>query len=203
MKAIITGDIINSRNSSPKETIGDLKSVLQAYGNTPRDWEIYRGDSFQLLVAAPQNSLDVAINIKALLKTEKGRDARMSIGIGDISYQAAAVTESNGDAFVRSGNRFEQLRKSKMNLAVESPWSEFDEEMNLYLQLALIAMDSWSPASAEFMVAQLANEDQSQEVLAEKLDIGQSSVSERKKRAHYDELRQFRKRFKKRVEEHL
>jgi hypothetical protein len=28
----------------------DLKSVLNAYGNEPKDWEIYRGDSFQLVV---------------------------------------------------------------------------------------------------------------------------------------------------------
>ncbi len=203
MQAVITGDIINSRKSSTEETLRDLKLVLQVYGSSPRDWEIYRGDSFQLLVATAKESLDAAINIKAKLKTEKGRDGRMSIGIGEVSYRASAITESNGDAFVRSGNRFDQLRKTKTNLAIESPWSDFDEEMNLYFQLALITMDGWSQASAEFMVAQLADEDQSQQALAEKLGIGQSSVSERKKRAHYDELLRLRQRFKKRVEEYL
>ena len=203
MQAVITGDIINSRNSSTKETLKDLKSVLQVYGKSPRDWEIYRGDSFQLLVAAPGDSLDVAMKIKAMLKTVQDRDGRMSIGIGEVSYRASAITESNGDAFVRSGNRFDQLQTAKTNLAIESPWSDFDDEMNVCFQLALIAMDGWSQASAEFMVSQLADEDQSQQALAEKLGIGQSSVSERKKRAHYDELLQLRKRFKKRVEEYL
>jgi len=203
MQAVITGDIINSRKSSTEKTLRDLKLVLQVYGSSPRDWEIYRGDSFQLLVATPKESLDAAMNIKAKLKTEQGRDGRMSIGIGEVSYRASAITESNGDAFVRSGNRFDQLRKTKTNLAIESPWSDFDEEMNLYFQLALITMDGWSQASAEFMVAQLADEDQSQQALAEKLGIGQSSVSERKKRAHYDELLRLRQRFKKRVEGYL
>ncbi|MDZ7682508.1 MAG: transcriptional regulator [Fodinibius sp.] len=203
MKAVITGDIVNSRHSSPKETLEDLKSVLQTYGKSPRDWEIYRGDSFQLVVAAPKDSLDIAVTIKAMLKTEQGRDGRMGIGIGSISYRAQAVTESNGDAFVRSGNCFEQLRANKTNLAVESPWAEFDDEMNLYFQLALIAMDDWSPASAEFMIAQLTNEDQSQQALATTLGISQSSVSERKKRARYEQLLQLRKRFKKRLEELL
>jgi hypothetical protein len=48
MKAV-TGDIIN-----PERYLllwmKDLKSVLNAYGNEPKDWEIYRGDSFQLVV---------------------------------------------------------------------------------------------------------------------------------------------------------
>jgi hypothetical protein len=104
---------------------------------------------------------------------------------------------------VRSGNRFDQLRKTKTNLAIESPWDDFNDEMKVCFSLALIAMDGWSQASAEFMVAQLADEDQSQQELAQKLGIGQSSVSERKKRAHYDELLKLRQRFKKRVEEYL
>jgi hypothetical protein len=61
-------------------------------------------------------------------------------------------------------------------------------------------MDGWSEASAEFMRVQLANEKRSQKELSNLLGIGQSSVSERKKRAHYDELAQLKKRFKVRVE---
>jgi hypothetical protein len=158
MKAVITGDIINSRHTSPKETLKALKSVFNNYGSSPKEWEIYRGDSFQLLINKPEESLDVAMLIKASLKTQKARDARMAIGIGDVSHHASAITESNGSAFIHSGLKFEQLRKEKVNLAIKSPWSEFDDEMNLFFQLALIAMDGWSEASAEFMRVLLANE---------------------------------------------
>lgn len=203
MKAVITGDIINSRKISAKEALEALKSVLYDYGRDPADWEIYRGDSFQLLTDRPRESLGIAMRIKASLKTRKSRDVRMSIGIGTVSYRAEVVTECNGEAFIRSGNKFEQLRKEKVNLAIKSPWSEFDEEMNLYFRLALIAMDSWSPASAEFMNIQLAKEGRSQKEMAELLGIGQSSVSERKKRAHCDELVRLEKRFRNRVEGYL
>lgn len=200
MKAVITGDIINSRALSSKEALSDLKTVLKNYGQNPVEWEIYRGDSFQLLIEHPADSLNIAMHIKAKLKIQKGRDVRMAIGIGEVSYRADAVTESNGQAFVRSGDTFEQLKDDKVNLAIKSPWQEFDDEMNLFFRFALIAMDNWSVASAEFINKQLMNEDKSQQELAKLLDIGQSSVSERKKRAHYDLLMQLKYRFKTRVE---
>lgn len=203
MKAVITGDIINSRNISPADALADLKSVLNNYGQNPGEWEIYRGDSFQLFIENPQDSLDIVMHLKATLKTQKDRDVRMAVGIGEVSYQAKAVTESNGEAFVRSGDKFEQLKSDKVNLAIKSPWGDFDEEMNLYFRLALIAMDNWSKASAEFMNVQLMNEEKSQEELSKLLGIGQSSVSERKKRAHYDELLHLKKRFKTRIEHYL
>lgn len=201
MKAVITGDIINSRSQSPAKALSDLKTVLKNYGQNPKAWEIYRGDSFQLFTDHPENSLDIAMHIKAKLKTQKGRDVRMAIGIGEVSYQAGAVTESNGEAFVWSGDTFEQLKNDKVNLAIKSPWQDFDQEMNLFFRFALMAMDNWSEASAEFMNVQLMNEKKSQEELSKLLGIGQSSVSERKKRAHYDLLLQLKKRFKTRVED--
>lgn len=203
MKAVITGDIINSRELPPEHALKALKLVLHEYGSAPKDWEIYRGDSFQLLIGQPEASLDIAMRIKASLKSHKTMDARMAIGIGAVSYYAKAITESNGEAFIKSGDKFEQLRKDKVNLAIATPWREFDDEMNLYFQLALIAMDQWSKASAEFMDVQLAQEERSQEELARLLGIGQSSVSERKQRAHYDELALLRKRFKTRVKGYL
>ncbi|MBN4056437.1 hypothetical protein JYT20_01815 [Rhodothermus sp. AH-315-K08] len=197
MKAVITGDIINSRRGLISKALEDLKKVLTLYGETPREWEIYRGDSFQLRLDNPEVSLRAAMRIKASMKTEKARDVRLAIGIGAISYLAQRVTESNGDAFIRSGEKFEQLRKQKLNLAVKSQWPEWDEEMNLFIRLALIAMDDWTTASAEYMSVQLAHDNLNQEEIAPRLGIGQSSVSERKARAHYDALQQLERRFRK------
>lgn len=127
----------------------------------------------------------------------------MAIGVGDVSYRGRSVTESNGDAFVRSGDEFDKLGKLKTTLAISTPWQEFDEEFNLYLRLALIAMDEWTDASAEFVEAQLANRSTTQTELSEILGVSQSSVSQRKRRAHYDELEELEKRFRKKMLERL
>ena len=188
MNAVITGDIINSRRGEIGSTLDALKHILDEYGKTPSKWEMYRGDSFQLVLDCPEESLRAAMRLKASMKTEQGRDVRMAIGIGTIAYSAPKVTESNGDAFIRSGEQFERLSKDKVNLAVRSPWPNWDEEMNLYLRLALIVMDDWSQASAEYMGLKLAQDRLGQEEIAERLGISQSSVSGRKKRARPDEL---------------
>ena len=46
------------------------------------------GDTFQLRLEDPLIGLMAAIKIKAGLRTVKSVDVRMSIGIGDISYEA-------------------------------------------------------------------------------------------------------------------
>lgn len=195
MKAVITGDIINSRRGAIGGTLGDLKNVLATYGKTPQTWEIYRGDSFQLLLDNPSESLRAAMNLKASMKVVKSRDVRMAIGIGTVSYRTERVTESNGDVFIRSGERFEQLRTDRLTLAVSSPWPEWDEEINLYIELALIAMDAWTVASAEYVRMQLTENGLNQEEAAIRLGISQSSVSTRKKRSHFDTLAHLERRF--------
>ena len=48
MTAVLTGDIINSRKSKTPDWLSNLKETLNKFGQEPKHWEIYRGDSFQL-----------------------------------------------------------------------------------------------------------------------------------------------------------
>ena len=48
MIAIITGDIINSQNSQSELWLPKLKDLLGSWSATPQNWEVYRGDEFQL-----------------------------------------------------------------------------------------------------------------------------------------------------------
>ena len=187
--SVITGDLINSRKiKNSKQWLIPLKKTLSLEGSSPQTWEIYRGDSFQLEVKDPALAFLTAIRIKATIKSIRNLDVRMAIGIGQKEFIGSKITESNGEAFINSGEKLESLKKEKQNLAVKTPWPDFDKEMNLYIRFALIAMDNWTVGAAELIKIQIENQEITQVKLAEKLKITQSSVSERIKRSYYSEI---------------
>ena len=198
MISIITGDIVNSRKLSSNVWIDDFKALLATFGKTPTEWEIYRGDEFQLEVKSIQEALYVALQIKAYFKTLK-LDVRMSIGIGDKTYQGKTISESNGTAFLRSGEVFQTLKKQKINLAVNTGNLEINTDLNLKLRLASTFMDSWLPQSAQFVQVALQNATLSQEEIGQKLGINQAAVSRRRKRAQYDLLLETEEYFRQKI----
>ncbi len=202
MISIITGDIINSRKLPSAVWIEELKAFLNLWGKTPADWEIYRGDEFQLQVANPQDALLTALQIKAVLKTLR-LDVRMSIGIGEKSHTAKTISESNGTAFIRSGETFETLKKQKITLAINSGDTNFDYEMNLLIKLALTVMDNWLVQSAEFVLTAIQNPKMSQEEIGQKLGINQAAVSRRQKRAQFELIMELDQFYRKKIKNYL
>lgn len=198
MTAILTADIINSRKLSSKIWINDLKAFLNTFGQSPNDWEIYRGDEFQLEIKNPEDALLVAFQLKAFCKSIK-LDVRISIGFGEKTYKSRKITESNGSAFIRSGESFETLKKQKLNLAIRSADTIFDEELNLMLKLSLSFMDNWLQQSAEFVIVAIQNPTLSQEEIGMLLGINQAAVSRRQKRANYELIKELDLYFRKKI----
>ena len=182
MIAIITGDIINSEKHKASEWIDMLKNQFLKWGESPSDWEIYRGDEFQIRIPI-KKALRAAILIKALIKSNKNLDVRMAIGIGSESFTGVSVSESNGTAFQRSGRMFETLKDEKLNLAIATSNTKENQILNLMLKLALDFMDDWSSVSAEIVALALKNPNTPQQEIAKQLNIQQSAVSQRQKRA--------------------
>ncbi|MEM8846225.1 MAG: transcriptional regulator [Bacteroidota bacterium] len=183
--AIITGDIINSRKAAPQVWLPHLKEALNTFGKEPDQWEVYRGDSFQL-ETSPAKALEAAIYIKATLKQNKGIDARMAIGLGEKDYNSEKITESNGSAFVNSGECFENLKKQ--TLALKSGYEIFDSTLNLMLQLALLNLNTWLPATARVVKTAMEHPKSNQRELAAILENSQSNISEALIRAGFDEV---------------
>lgn len=198
MISIITGDIVNSRKLSSNVWMDGLKTLLNTFGKSPAEWEIYRGDEFQLEIKNPEDALYAALQIKAFFKTLK-LDVRMSIGIGEKNYSAKKISESNGTAFLRSGEVFQTLKKQKVNLAVNTGNFALDTDLNLKLRLASTFMDSWLPQSAELVQVAMLNPTLAQDGIGQKLGINQAAVSRRRKRAQYDLLLETENYFRQKI----
>lgn len=185
MIAVLTGDIKNSKDHKADIWLPVLKQALEHYGSEPSDWEIYRGDSFQLQTT-PEQALEAAIFIKASIKQIRQLDVRIAIGLGEKSHTAAKITESNGEAFVHSGECFDQLKKQ--TLALKSQSTLFNETLNTMLSLAALTMDNWLPATATVVKTTMEHPEANQKELATLLGKSQSTISEALIRAGFDEV---------------
>jgi hypothetical protein len=213
MIAVIKGDIINSRLIINQDKwLIPLEDLLNEWGKSPEIWEVAWGDSFQLEVENPAESLYKALLIKALIKgisfkknSEKMSeiDVRISIGIGEKTYAGRRVSESNGPAYIYAGEKFSLLKKENTTLAIKSKWPEFDEEFNLYLKLAGVFMDKWTKSSAELVGIVLKNSMITQEEVGKLIGIKQSGVSGRWNRAKIDEILEIDNLFRRKIKQLL
>jgi Trp operon repressor len=195
--AVLTGDIIASRSSPTAQWLPILQEALAYWGSTPSDWILYRGDSFQLKVQAPQ-ALLACFLLKSALRSVR-LDVRIGIGIGKETYSGRSLAESNGEAYILSGQAFDSL--SQYNMALKSCFGQrYDEYWNLVLHLALTFADKWTVAESRALYALLQNPNLTQIQLAEQLGKAQSTISEALKRAHYVELKEMINIFKDQTE---
>ena len=156
MKAVITGDIINSTTIPMEQRprllqelnhiVNDLKSL------SPLEYEVFRGDSFQMVADKAAEALRIAILIRAGLRkstpkdTDGTWDARMAIGVGGIEFAARHITASDGEAFRYSGRAFDELGKSC--LAVRTRWESVNEELKVSTLFADDIISNWTPTQS-------------------------------------------------------
>lgn len=195
MTSVITGDIINSRSVINQDLwLIPLKESLNFITKDDSKYEIFRGDSFQVEVEDITESFKKAIYIKACIKSIKGFDVRLAIGIGTKTFEGVTISESNGPAFQNSGGLLEFMKRNKINLRIKADsiksygYYEFNENFNLYFKFASVIMDNWTVNSAEAVKYLMETDYGNQNLIAKKIGISQDAVSKRLKRANIDEL---------------
>ncbi|QQQ28752.1 SatD family protein [Chryseobacterium indoltheticum] len=200
MIAVITGDIINSQHADTEVWITKLKNLLDKWGSAPETWEIYRGDEFQFKC----NIDDVFwhfLAIKSLIKSQENLDVRIAIGIGEESFSSEKITESNGSAYVNSGRLLNDLKSDGDTVSIKTSNDAIDRDLNILLKWASKDFDNWTMATAEIIHEMIMNQDYTQEDLAKKFTISQSSISQRLKRANYELIVETNHYFKKKISE--
>lgn len=184
MIAIITGDIINSRTIAVEQWLPVLEDVLGKFGIREKNWEVFRGDSFQLEVA-PENVVKTAIYLKTAIKAI-GLDLRIGIGIGNKNFVGDTIKESNGEAFILAGEAFEALKKRTLSIKTRSEKTNL--QINRIFDLLMLIVEKWNVNISETIRLALDFPDLNQTALAEKMNKKQSQISRELTKSGFDEV---------------
>lgn len=195
-RAVITGDIVHSRK------IGDLHLLLSGLKACIEEtsgslgiriqFEIFRGDSFQMVTDQPEDVMKIALIIRARLKSlslgeseddkniplDKLWDARVSMGIGEAGTLLQRVTESTGQAFELSGKQLDEMKNSGERMRLITCWNDLNEQFAVITSLSDAIINRWTYNSSEAVYHYLLY-GKTQVQISEKLGISQPAVHNR------------------------
>ena len=134
---VLTGDIVGSTKIEGNDRdflLSLIKSLLLQ--NADRETgavDIFRGDSFQLVLSSAASAVKAAISIRSgLMFNTPARfsslwDARISVGIAFEEYRGQDVGTSDGEAFRLSGRKLDEMKASR--LAIQTEVESFNNEL--------------------------------------------------------------------------
>lgn len=200
MIAVISADIIGYtelKNNRDDEVLNELKMFFdeiegpQIRSNIDIDFKIKRGDSIQGEIQDPLKALRIAIMLKATVtKIKFGLnnkrklpeiDVRIAIGTGSLDKSRDNINISMGTAYTNSGRTLDMMKKEKRTFAIKTENELLNEEFDTEFRLLEVILSSWNITSAELTYWLL--QEKTEMEIAEKLDISQSAVNQRKKKA--------------------
>jgi len=144
--AVITGDIVDSSKLPPekrqqlhKVMKEGSKALLKAFKKyVSMSVDIFRGDSWQMLVSDPSKSLRLGLFYRAYIKSRMELskvDTRMAIGVGTIDFiPGTNVSEGDGEAYRNSGKMLEEISKS-VCMRFIFPGNEKSATLDIIVQL--------------------------------------------------------------------
>jgi hypothetical protein len=214
---VITGDIVASRElsiESRKTLYADLKKFMEELQKKKwvKAFEMFRGDSLQCVARNPEESLRVALMIRAFmkcyitaehrlsLKEKEGKeklsmkgyfqgkqDIRISIGIGGTDFiKAGSLAHSDGEAFHLSGEGLDGLKNTSYRIIVKTSFESFNEPLEPAILLLDAVIEKWTQHQAEITLFKL--QDLKEEEIARKIGISQSAVSQRTKNSQWNAI---------------
>lgn len=200
--AVLTGDIVGStrRDAPPMaEVRRALHAAVGDYASADPDTvvgavDIFRGDSWQLLLASPGDALRAAILLRSGLKARTDLDTRIAIGIGPAEgLDSGKISASSGEAFLASGRMLDEMGKKQRLALAPSPCTQSVMSwMPVFLDLVDVVVADWSQRRAEIAAVALSHPEWTHEeigafVSAQRGDeqaISQQGVSDHLAKGH-------------------
>lgn len=180
--AILTGDLISSRKTSPDAVDGALATLAHAAEAFGDRWSEdtrftrHRGDGWQVALQDPGLALRAMLYLVARLKGSGATcDTRVSIGVGSVdSCGTKDLSDGFGAAFHISGDGLETAGRRRLTIAGAGigPWQA------LTVELVDAISEDWTAAQAEAAAFALLS-DPTQEDIAAQLGISRQAVQMR------------------------
>lgn len=213
--AVITGDLINSSKLSPKDweklhaVMNESSRLLRESFKeiVPLDVDIFRGDSWQMLLLEPPKALRISLFYRASIRAKmemRDLDTRMAIAIGKIdSIPKTRVSEGHGEAYKLSGEALDRLNRSKAgNMCFAHKNDELAATFDIIVRLIDAIATRWTNKQALAISGALRG--MKQEEIAEKLweeKITQQAVAQHLSRAGWDALEKGTDFFEKKIKQ--
>jgi hypothetical protein len=180
--SVITGDIVKSSKLSldqHKQFIKVMRSCSKDISKVFPDAlkyepELFRGDSWQLLIKRPELAFSIALFYRAYLKAKmqlSSIDARMAISIGTVDFIESSF--GVGDAYKNSGKALD--KKGKRKLKFVSDIITNSDVIDLIIYNSDFISSRWTSNQSKIVLLALQNMDQ--RAIASKLRITQQAVS--------------------------
>ncbi len=192
--AVLTGDITNFTKLSVlqrEDLINRTKEIFNTWVEKPGYAEMFRGDSFQLLSSNLEDALFYILKIRCWFKKQFNNkskpllDARVCIGIGEISYINKNVLEADGEAFHLSGRNFDLMTEDDF-LTIITPDEKLNQQLKIIGDLLDMIIKDWTVSQAEVLFLVLQHKTQQQ--IADELKLGQSAINNRIKLSRWKEI---------------
>ncbi len=157
--AVLTGDVVRSSglSVSQRKNLRVLfqkisKLVQKAFPSVvPSEIDLFRGDSWQLLVVEPDQALRIGLYVRAAFRAEYESDSvdmRIAIGVGTVDFiHGDRVSEGDGEAFRRSGSLLEKMKRGT-RIAMSTQDGETDEHFRIILGLIDTLAARWTAKQA-------------------------------------------------------
>ncbi len=200
MKAVITGDLVNSTQYNSEQLTAVLDRLTKEFSSLEHtNFRMFRGDSFQGVIDQTQLALLYALRIRTAIASMKfsdskiRSDARIAIGLGTIDFTRDSILESNGAAFRHSGAALDEMKNSAQRISLRATTSTITDEFKVSLALLDGLMSKWGIASHE--VVYYLTKDYKEQQIAEIIGISQAAVNARKKVVQWDAIKLLLQRY--------
>jgi len=199
--AVLTGDIVDS---SGLGNVG-LQPVSELIENTGirirehfqnsihAQVDVFRGDSWQMVVLEPAISVRIGLYFRALLQANFGIDSRVSIGFGSVDYLPMEnISSGTGLAFTLSGQGLEEcLKLARMNLNFPSSRMVLEGQgLNTITRLIDLQAGRWTSSQAQAMAGALTGITQADSAAEWQPDpVSQQAISQHLEKAGWSQIK--------------